>query len=208
MKKYLLLLLVAFTAVALLSSCRSKKSAVETNTQISAEEATWKNVTVPVRLELLEPQKISFSGRATLVRDEYVYISVRMLGFEVAQLYVSPTEADVVIKQINKMWIQEPIGEKFARLNLPFQVLQEAMLGEPKAIERLPKNLDLTVSGTKTSPVLTLKAGAKGKSVTGRMTLSLSEAQWDSTRPATFSAPGSDYKKTNLKGLKDALPSL
>ncbi|MDE6146332.1 MAG: DUF4292 domain-containing protein, partial [Muribaculaceae bacterium] len=153
MKKYLLLLLVAFTAIALLPSCRSKKSAVETNAQISAEEATWKNVTVPVRLELLEPQKISFSGRATLVRDEYVYISVRMLGFEVAQLYVSPTEADVVIKQINKMWIQEPIGEKFARLNLPFQVLQEAMLGEPKAIERLPKNLDLTVSGTKTSPV-------------------------------------------------------
>lgn len=206
MKKSLLILLVVLTGIAM-PSCRSKKTVGESEL-IAQQETTWKNVTVPVKLELLEPQKVTLNGRATMVRGEYLYISVRMLGFEVAQLYVSPTEADVVVKQLNKMWIQEPIGDKFARLNLPFSVLQEAMLGEPKAIERLPRSLDLTVSGSETTPVLTVKLNMKGKTLIGRMTLSLNDAQWDSPRPAGFTAPGSEYKKTDLKGLKTALPSL
>ena len=204
MKKYLLILLVILTGLTL-PSCRSKKE-VTGGDLIVQEEVKWKNVSVPVKFELLEPQKFTMSGRATLVRGEYVYVSMRFLGFEVAQLYVTPTEADAVIKQGNRMWIQEPIGERLASLNIPFEVLQEAMLGEPAAISRLPQGLDLTFGGTRETPVLTLRIKAKNSSAMARMTMNLSEAQWDSPRPAEFTAPGSDYTKIGVKDLRKMLP--
>lgn len=203
MKKILSYLFLLLTVLSL-PACRSKKAA-ESEGLLSREEATWRNVTVPVRFELLEPQNVGLSGRLTMVRGEYVYVSLRMLGFEVAQIYVSPTEADVVVKQMNRMWIQEPMTERFATFDLPFSTLQEALLGRKDAVEKLPGGLDLTVGGTDKSPVLTLKVNARGKTLMGRMTLSLSDAQWDSARPAGFSAPGSDYKKIGLKDLEKAI---
>lgn len=204
MKKYLLILLIILTGITL-PSCRSKKD-VAGGDLIVQEEVKWKNVSMPVKFELLEPQKFTLSGRATLVRGEYVYVTVRFLGFEVAQLYVTPQEADAVIKQGNRMWIQEPIGERLASLNIPFEVLQEAMLGEPDAISRLPQGLDLTFGGTRESPVLTLRIKAKNSSVMARMTMSLSEAQWDTPHPAGFTTPGSDYTKIAVKDLQKMLP--
>ena len=207
MKRNLLIItLVAFLAL-LLPSCSSKKEATGAQPPLTEQEAalTWKNVSVPVRLELLEPQKATLAGRLTMVRDEYALISLRMLGFEVAQIYVTPSEADVVVKQIQKMWIQEPLGSRLAELNLPFATLQEALLGRKEAFDRIPRGLDLTLGGTDSTPVLTLRVKAKNQTLSGRMTLSINEAQWDQPRPQKFAAPGADYTKTSLNDLEKAL---
>lgn len=200
MKKYLLILLVALMGLTF-PSCRSKKEAAGSET-IAQEEVKWKNVAVPVKLELLEPQRLTLSGRATMVRGEYVYISLRMLGFEVAQIYLTPQEADVVVKQLQKMWIQEPIGDKLGRIGTPFTVIQEAMLGEPDAISSLPEKLDLTVGGTRETPVLTLRITKDKQTLLGRMTLSLSDARWDEPVPAGFVTPGKEYTRLGIKELQ------
>ncbi len=200
MKKYLLIMLVALMGVTF-PSCRSKKEVTGTET-IAQEEVKWKNVSVPVKLELLEPQRFTLSGRATLVRGEYVYISMRMLGFEVGQIYLTPQEADVVIKQINKMWIQEPVTDAMTRLGVPFTVLQEAMLGEPTAISRLPEKLGLTVGGTQETPVLTLRIVKGKQTLLGRMTLTLADARWDEPSPAGFVAPGKEYTRLGIQDIQ------
>lgn len=200
MKKYLLILLVALMGLTF-PSCRAKKEVTGSET-ITQEETKWKNVTVPVKLELLEPQRLTLSGRATMVRGEYVYISMRMLGFEVGQIYLTPQEADVVVKQINKMWIQEPIGDKFSRVGTPFAVIQEAILGEPDAISRLPEKLDLTVGGTRETPVLTLRIAKDKQTVLGRMTIYLDDARWDEPAPAGFVTPGKEYTRLGIKDLQ------
>ncbi len=208
MKRNLLILTLVALIATLLPSCRSKKDATASSLPVGIEADgadTWKSVSVPVKLELLEPQKATLAGRLTMVRDEYALVSLRMLGFEVAQIYVSPTEADVIVKQVQKLWIQEPIGSRFAELNLPFSTLQEALLGQKAAFDRIPKGLDLTLGGTDANPVLTLRVKAKNQALLGRMTLSIKEAQWDLARPANFTAPGPEYKKTSLKDLEKAL---
>ena len=206
MKRTLLIsLLTALTALFILPSCRSKQEASGAPALRTEEAAKWKSVSVPVRLELLEPQKATLAGRLTMVRGEYALISLRMLGFEVAQIYVSPTEADVVVKQLQKIWIQEPLGSRLAELNVPFATLQEALLGQKEAFAKIPPGLDLTLGGTEQSPVLTLRVKSGKQAMVGRMTLSLQEAQWDLPRPASFTAPGAEYKKTSLKDLEKAL---
>lgn len=205
MKKYITFILIAIAALTL-PACRTKKDvAAETVQQVESKETRWKNVSVPVRFEILEPQKMSLSGKMTMVCDKYVLVSLRMLGFEVAQIFVSPEDADVVIKQVNKIWIHEPLGARFTKLNLPFYTLQEAMLGRPEAIAKLPEGLDLALGGTEENPVLTLKIKNGSKTIMGRITLTLSEAQWDISRPAAFTAPGAEYKKVGVKDLGNIL---
>lgn len=199
MKKYLLLILLPLLLIAM-PSCRSKSNVAGGDSALTGqqEEAPWQNVSVPVKVELLEPVAFSISGRATMVRGEYVLVSMRMLGFEVGQVYVTPEELDIVVKQLDKMWIQQPIGERFHKLGLPFSTLQDALLGDEAAIERLPESLGAVASGSGKSPSLTLTTTAKGKRIRARLTVSLSEAQWDQPTPAKFSTPGSSYKKTTL----------
>ncbi|MBD5282781.1 MAG: DUF4292 domain-containing protein [Bacteroides sp.] len=205
MKKSILLLMLCLMAV-IMPGCRSAKTGSQAVKIEEKESSQWSNVNVPVRLDLIEPQKFSLSGRLTMVRDRYALISLRMLGFEVAQIYVSPDEADVVVKQMNKIWIQEPIASRLAKLKIPFSTLQEALLGNQQAFDSLPDGLNLTLGGSAEKPVLTLKISTKGKTLLGSMTLSMSEAQWDTPRPATFSAPnGSEYKKVALKDLGNIL---
>lgn len=196
MKKYIFLILLPLFLVVL-PSCKSGRNAVS-EASLVQEEARWKNVTLPVRVELLEPASFSLNGRATMVRGEYLLISVRMLGFEVGQLYATPEEVDLVVKQLEKIWIQQPIGPQFARLHVPFATFQEALLGEPAAIAALPKRLEVATGGTERRPQLTVVATVNGKKILARLTLSLDEATWDVKAPQTFTTPGSSYRKTDL----------
>lgn len=206
MKKSLLIIMLSLVAMAILPSCRSKKE-VTTITPHTTEEGTrWRNVNVPVKLEIVEPQKFTIAGRLSMVRNEYALISLRMLGFEVGQIYVTPEEADVVIKQVNKVWIQEPIADRLKALKVPFFTLQEALLGNQEAIDVLPPSLGLTLSGSADKPVLTIKQTPKGKTFVGTMTVNINEAEWNASRVGAFTPPKpTDYKKVTLLELLKTL---
>ncbi len=206
MKKSLIIILLSLFALAILPSCRSNKEISTITPELTVKETRWRNVNVPVKLEVTEPQRITIAGRLSMVRNEYALISLRMLGFEVGQIYVTPEEADVIVKQVNKVWIQEPLADRLKALNVPFVTLQEALLGNQEAIDALPAGLGLSLSGSKEKPVLTLKLSPKGKPLVGSMTVNLNEAEWDATRVGAFYRPKeSEYKKVSLRDLLKSL---
>lgn len=190
----------------MLPACKTAKNETSTVKIEQRENSRWKNVTIPVRLELVEPQRLTIAGRLTMVRNEYALISMRMLGLEVAQIYVDPQEADVVVKQMNKIWIQEPIASHLERLNLPFSTLQKALMGNKEAFDKLPAGLGLSLDGTDERPVVNLKLTARGKTIAGNMTLNMNEAKWNMPTFDSFKKPqGSEYKKVSLKDLGKTL---
>lgn len=178
-----------------LDSCKSAKEAEGSR---AAEEPTWTNVTLPVRLNITQPAKFSFNGTCTMVRGHYVLISLRMLGFEVGQIYVTPQEANVVVKQMMPMWVQEPLGARLDRLGVEFADLQEALMGNPEAIAKLPSAIGVEV---KDSEVVFSASVAKVPVAVG-FSWNLSEAQWDRENPPSFREPSGISKISASKAAK------
>lgn len=205
--KQIFQLLITFLLILSASSCKSHKEAAgqPQSQQIEAEEARWSNVTVPVRLSVASPVKLSFNGTATLVRGRYVLISLRMLGFEVGSVYLTPQEADVVVKQLSKIWVHEPVADRLKAARLDFTTLQEAMLGNRELLSRLPEEAGVKVGGTEASPELTVNTVVKKMPVQASLTLNLGSAKWDVDEPATFRTPGADYRKVSLEQALKAL---
>ena len=57
--------------------------------QVASTYKEWSDVEIPVELELLKPRNFSVSGRATMIRNQSIYISIRALGFEAANIYIN-----------------------------------------------------------------------------------------------------------------------
>lgn len=199
-------LLVCILAFGL-AGCRSKQATVAEPVPEEELIPQWDNVQIPVTLDISQPVSFTVNGTATMVRGEYIYMSFRLMGFEVAQAYMDPHEADLVIKPM-KTWIQEPVSDRLSSRNTDFVTLQEAMLGDPKSLEAIvPSSVSVKRMGTATAP--SFRAQTKLKGMTFDMTVSwdIDDARWDVARPATFKAPapGSGYSKTTLKNATNLL---
>ncbi|MDE6544037.1 MAG: DUF4292 domain-containing protein [Muribaculaceae bacterium] len=81
MKTYRLILVAVAVALAV-AGCRTNKTGVTGGRD-------WHNVVMPARLNLEGGKSMGASGRLTMVRDESVYLSVRMLGMELFSLYAA-----------------------------------------------------------------------------------------------------------------------
>ncbi len=198
MKKILRTTLLVGLMLVGLAGCRSAKKAADQPGRIAQPEVVetpkWENVTFPVRLNIIQPMGFALNGTATLVRDKYIYVSFRMLGFEIAQAYVSPEQMDLVMKQPQKMWIEEPMANRFKEHKLSFSVLQEALLGDVAVRDELPALLQC--GGTETAPQFRLQTKMKGMQLDVVLECMLDDARWNVDRPATFSAPGGISKST------------
>lgn len=96
--------------------------------RLAASYGTWTDVQMPVKADIASPVKISLSGRATLVRDKVVYLSIRMLGMEMGALYADNDSAFITIR-FNKLMYAESM-DKFTRtFGLTLGDLQDALLG-------------------------------------------------------------------------------
>lgn len=205
-KSSLLVVLSLVCLLPLLDSCRSGRDAVKP--EIGAEQSVWTNVTMPVKVSIAKPQRFSFSGTATLVRGEYALVSLRFLGFEVGQIYVTPETADVVIKQPSKIWVQTDVADRLRSSGLSFVGLQEVMMGNREFADRLPGGLEVTFGGSESNPEVMLSGSVKGKPVEATFSWNLNDAKWNADSPRRFSAPGSSYRKTSLEGLMKSISSL
>lgn len=179
-----------------LAGCRSNKNSVAT---LQQEEATWSNVQMPVTLSMVKPTKMSISGTATLVRGEYVYVSLRFLGFEVGQINVTPEVADVVLKQPQKLWMQTPVARRLEQLDIPFTSLQEILMGNRDFMSKVPSNLKVEFAGTDAKPEVTVSGKFNDKELQLTLTWNLSSAKWNLDSPKTFSEPGSNFQKITLE---------
>lgn len=195
MKKHLLILL-SIVALAL-GACKSKQEVAPV-----IEPAKWQNVSMPVTVTIDQPMSLTLNGTLTMVRGEYALVSFRTFGFEVASAEVTPRELNFAMKMPSKMWVNEPVGDRLKSRNIDFTQLQDDFVSENAPQISIPGLSVSTKNGTTTIHVSTT---AKGMKLSASMSYNINNAKWDVEKPATFSTPGSDYRKLDLRSAAKAL---
>lgn len=126
--------------IFLLSACRSAKTPVTpdytgsamTLTQraqyVIAGYQTWEEINLPVKVAVKQPTKLSVSGRIYMRRDKDIYITLRVLGMEVANMYVN-ADSVYAADKLHKYYIAESISDIFAGASLTIGDIQDALLG-------------------------------------------------------------------------------
>lgn len=138
--------IVCVCLMLMLVGCKSTKSSLSSTTNIEdlgKEGAAmlsqrvdsvisfyndWHDVVVPIDLSLHQPKSFSVSGRATMVKDESIYISIRVFGFEAANIYVTPDSIFASYK-LNKIYIAEETGRLLANYPVTVGNIQDLLLG-------------------------------------------------------------------------------
>lgn len=90
--------------------------------------ADWNEVTMPVRLTLTEPKSLNLSARATMKRGQYINMSVRMLGFEVAALWLD-TDSIHIVDRYHKAYFSAGVAKAFGNAGLTVNDIQDLLLG-------------------------------------------------------------------------------
>lgn len=126
--------LLLFAAV----SCRSHKQAAAADyggmslngrvACVTEGYKPWSELNLPLKLSLRAPQKLSVSGRIYMRRDSDIYITLRVLGMEVANIYVN-TDSVYAADRIHKYYFAEPISDIFAGASLSIGNIQDAITG-------------------------------------------------------------------------------
>lgn len=88
----------------------------------------WETFYAPFTLRSSKPAAMSVSGRATMVRGKSIYLSLRMLGFEMASVYLDPDSA-IIVDKYHKMYVAEPVSAVTARTGLNIGDIQDILLG-------------------------------------------------------------------------------
>ncbi|MGM9822183.1 MAG: DUF4292 domain-containing protein [Muribaculaceae bacterium] len=89
---------------------------------------SWKTVEMPVKLKLTQPMNFDVSARVQMVRDSYVGVSVRMLGFEVAYI-IADTDSVHAYEKMHKRYVSESISNIFKSSGYTLGNLQDLLLG-------------------------------------------------------------------------------
>lgn len=97
---------------------------------VASHNQPWTQLNLPVKVAVKSPQKLSVSGRIYMRRDRDIYITLRVLGMEVANLYID-SDSVFAADKIHKYYIAEPIRDIFAGATLTIGDIQDALLGRP-----------------------------------------------------------------------------
>jgi len=151
MRKHLPIILSALLALCLcFTSCRTKRGAAVPGAaptiphSVSAPGKTdvnaafdalvnsysdWDDVSMPVRLQLNSPSRMSVSGNLKMIRGKALAISLRILGFEVASLYAD-NDTIVVSAKVNNKYFAESLSRIRARYGFTLSDIQALVLGQ------------------------------------------------------------------------------
>lgn len=88
----------------------------------------WSDVEMPVKLFLEKPSQVSISGKAVMVNGQAVSLSLRKIGFEVANIYLDGTSAVLVSKPLRIAW-SEDLGALAAAAGISVADVQSMLLG-------------------------------------------------------------------------------
>lgn len=141
-------LAAAIIAIASLTACHSSKKQVsdaagytpaqtekastrslrDNFTDLAASYSDWSDVQMPVKLQIIQPKRISISGQAKMKRDEAILISLRIFGFEVGSVYADKDSVQIYAKAAD-MYYTESLTKFTERYGLTLGDLQSLMLG-------------------------------------------------------------------------------
>lgn len=190
------------------SSCSSAKKAAETPAVM-----TWTTFYAPVTVDIDQPMSLAVSGRATMVNGKYIHLSMRLLGMEMAVMYVDADSAYILDKYHKYMFAEslpKLLGDKYK--NLKIGDLQKILLGQ----QNIPANNMVTVtpSGYVNTPAgqvatrMSISAQTPRMDVAGGWEWSQYEAKWNEpNRGVDFKVP-TNYKRIDLANLNDVLRNL
>ena len=209
--KIKILALTAIIAALYLTGCHSARKAVEDGVSgRSSTTKSWTTVYGTGNVIMNEPMAMSFATRITMENDQYIHLSMRFIGMEVATLYVTADSAFFVDKY-HKYLFAEPLkvvlGEKHS--NLTIGDLQQIVLGQKKVPETdkiniKPSVYENTPAGYVASKLL-VKAETKQISVDGELEWQPSQAKWDeANRTVNFKMP-TNYRRITADELKRIL---
>ncbi len=154
--RYILSAVALAALVALLPSCRSSKKTVAEapyeqqavqEQPVSATPKTtptspasdfelmagaytpWTDVSVPVKISLTKPNKISLSGTLAMAYGKGISISLRMLFIEAARIYAD-TDSVIVSSSTLDIYYAESLAKFTAASGLTLSDLQSLLLGQ------------------------------------------------------------------------------
>lgn len=97
-------------------------------TSDSSDRPTWHDAYIPFKLSVFAPAQISLSGRATMVRDSAIYLSLRMMGIEGAVALITP-DSLFVHDKYHKIYIADRSSVLLSGLGIG--QAQDMLLGQP-----------------------------------------------------------------------------
>lgn len=140
-RQYIYLLIIL--AGALLTGCGASKKSVQkelpvqetpavnpaaTLEEIATSYKSWLSVEVPVKVEITSPVSFGCSARVQMIRNQWLGISVRMLGFEVAYLTADNDSVHAYAK-MQKIYLSESLDKLFGSTGYNLGNLQDLLLG-------------------------------------------------------------------------------
>lgn len=134
----------------------------------------WSTFYAPFSVRLSRPVSFNFSGRATMVYDKAVNLSLRMLGMEVGVVYLDKDSA-IVVDKFHKYYVSAPISSVTARTAITLSDIQSILLGQAiypgkGSLSRI-KNVDELFSSAKEGDNLILTPRRSPKGATWYLTL-------------------------------------
>ena len=146
-------LLIAIAVVTgLLSSCGSSRSVTGGKTSqnesagnlknaytslVETYDNSWTTLSVPVSVALRSPKTLKASGTLTMTRGKDIGISVRVLGIEVASLYLSGDSVWALDKW-HKYYVAESISELLGGFPATVENVQDMLIGHAFVIGDSP----------------------------------------------------------------------
>lgn len=125
-------------SLVLLTACASQKKTATTASSTTASQSTaytdikatadWQDIQIPVRVNLEKPMSFSMSGRATMLRDSLINISMRVLGMEVAVINLN-SDSLFLVDKFHKYYFAEPLQDILGSHKMSVGQIQDLILG-------------------------------------------------------------------------------
>lgn len=191
----------------MMSSCHSTRSNVAT-----LADGSWHDVYMPVKVKLNSPMSMSLSGRATIVRDSLVNISMRVLGMEVAVVNMT-SDSLIMVDKYHKYLFAESLGKIMGSHKLSLGDIQDIMLGlnSNSPLNQLSFNnpgsekpVVATFSDFLSTPAgnlaqtVTVDAPLNKTDVQAQLIWSAESAKWNVYPETNFVTPSKGYKTVSI----------
>lgn len=124
--KILVRIVVAVLSIMAATSCSTTRRTTTPNTEEMPTVQVWHDMYAPCSLRLGAPMQMSISGRATIVRDEYIHMSLRMLGIEVAIVHIN-NDSTWVVDKYHKIMCVEPTAQLLRGRKISLSDLQDLL---------------------------------------------------------------------------------
>lgn len=213
-------LMIAALLLATLASCSSSRKAASTvptsqlqqDVESTAIPAEWHTLQMPVKVNLEKPMGIGMSGRATMVADSLINVSLRVFGFEVAVVHATADSIWLVDKH-NKMYVAQPLrsitGGRYDIGQLQHLILGQANQGQPLAFSSPHADVSL-VFNDKTETLIgnifqeiNVKALLKGMDISASINWQGRQMKVNESVSPRFTPPGNNYRKIEASDLKN-----